>query len=59
MLEDGICSCINSLLLGCFIAIAAAAVAAAAQAYADRLAEECAAAPLQWFNFYDFWNDYG
>ena len=36
-----------------------AAVAAAAQAYADRLAEECAAAPLQWFNFYDFWNDYG
>ena len=36
-----------------------AAVAAAAQAYADRLTEECAAAPLQWFNFYDFWNDYG
>lgn len=34
-----------------------AAVAAAAQAYADRLAEECAAAPLQWFNFYDFWKD--
>ncbi len=34
-----------------------AAVAAAAQAYADRLAEECAQAPLQWFNFYDFWKD--
>ncbi|MDO1509340.1 MULTISPECIES: glycosyl transferase family 2 [unclassified Neisseria] len=34
-----------------------AAVTAAAQSFADRLAEECAAAPLQWFNFYDFWKD--
>lgn len=32
-------------------------VAAAAQAFADRLAEECARTPLQWFNFYDFWKD--
>lgn len=33
------------------------AVAQSAQLFADRLAEEAAAAPLQWFNFYDFWND--
>lgn len=26
-----------------------------AQAYADRLAHYCRLAPLQWFNFYDFW----
>lgn len=36
-----------------------AAVAAAAQEFADCLAQECAENPLQWFNFYDFWNDYG
>jgi predicted LPLAT superfamily acyltransferase len=29
-----------------------------AQHYADRLAKECMAAPLQWFNFYPFWNTY-
>ncbi|MBF0804399.1 MULTISPECIES: glycosyl transferase family 2 [unclassified Neisseria] len=34
-----------------------AAVAAAAQRFADVLAQECAQNPLQWFNFYDFWND--
>lgn len=34
-----------------------AAVAAAAQQFADVLARECAQNPLQWFNFYDFWND--
>ena len=27
-----------------------------AQAYADRLAEHCRQAPLQWFNFYPFWS---
>lgn len=27
------------------------------QKYADELAQECAKNPLQWFNFYDFWND--
>ncbi|MGC3962053.1 MAG: acyltransferase [Rhodocyclaceae bacterium] len=27
-----------------------------AQDYADRLASHCAEAPLQWFNFYPFWN---
>ena len=32
-----------------------AAVAAAAQGFADVLAQECAKHPLQWFNFYDFW----
>jgi predicted LPLAT superfamily acyltransferase len=31
-------------------------VAQLAQRYADRLAVECASAPLQWFNFYPFWN---
>lgn len=34
-----------------------AEVAAAAQKFADILAQECAANPLQWFNFYDFWED--
>ncbi|RXN93464.1 glycosyl transferase [Achromobacter aloeverae] len=34
-----------------------AAIAEAAQRYADRLARECADAPQQWFNFYSFWND--
>ena len=33
----------------------AAAVAVAAQRFADVLAQECAENPLQWFNFYDFW----
>lgn len=28
-----------------------------AQAYADHLAQRCAQAPLQWFNFYPFWSD--
>ncbi|THF62759.1 glycosyl transferase [Pseudothauera rhizosphaerae] len=32
-------------------------VARWAQAYADRLAQACAGAPLQWFNFYPFWRD--
>lgn len=32
-------------------------VADAAQRFADALAAECAQNPLQWFNFYDFWND--
>lgn len=27
-----------------------------AQAYANRLAEHCRQAPLQWFNFYPFWS---
>lgn len=27
-----------------------------AQAYADRLAEHCRKAPLQWFNFFPFWS---
>lgn len=34
-----------------------AEVAAAAQRFADVLAAECRRNPLQWFNFYDFWND--
>lgn len=34
-----------------------AAVTAAMQAFADILAQECAQNPLQWFNFYDFWNE--
>ncbi|SUA36237.1 lipid A biosynthesis acyltransferase [Neisseria zoodegmatis] len=34
-----------------------AAVEAAAQGFADALAQECARNPLQWFNFYDFWKD--
>ena len=33
------------------------AIAASARRYAAVLAEEAALAPLQWFNFYDFWND--
>lgn len=33
------------------------AVAAAAQGFADLLAQECRKNPLQWFNFYDFWKD--
>jgi predicted LPLAT superfamily acyltransferase len=33
-----------------------AVIASWAQRYADRLAEECARAPLQWFNFFPFWN---
>lgn len=28
-----------------------------AQQFAERMAQECALAPLQWFNFYDFWDD--
>ena len=28
-----------------------------AQRYAQRLGEHCLDAPLQWFNFYPFWND--
>lgn len=28
-----------------------------AQVYADRLAQACAAAPTQWFNFFPFWSD--
>jgi predicted LPLAT superfamily acyltransferase len=32
-----------------------AALAELAGAYAERLASYCALAPLQWFNFYDFW----
>lgn len=34
-----------------------AVVAQMAQRYADVLAEHVAQAPLQWFNFYDFWED--
>ena len=30
-----------------------------AQRYADRLAHYCRQAPLQWFNFYDFWEPQG
>lgn len=30
----------------------------AMQHYADLLAQECANHPLQWFNFYDFWDDH-
>jgi len=26
-----------------------------AQAFADRLQQYCLQEPLQWFNFYDFW----
>ncbi|MDO4879586.1 MAG: glycosyl transferase family 2 [Neisseria sp.] len=33
------------------------AVAAAAQKFADLMADECALYPLQWFNFFDFWKD--
>lgn len=29
----------------------------AMQKYADLLAQECSEHPLQWFNFYDFWDD--
>lgn len=32
------------------------ALQALAQRYADRLAHYCRAAPLQWFNFYNFWH---
>lgn len=32
------------------------ALAALAQEYADRLAHHCRRAPLQWFNFFDFWH---
>lgn len=32
-----------------------AAAAEAAQAYANRLAEQARAAPYNWFNFYEFW----
>jgi predicted LPLAT superfamily acyltransferase len=32
-----------------------AELAELAGAYADRLASYCRRAPLQWFNFYDFW----
>lgn len=28
-----------------------------AQRYADQLAQQCLDAPLQWFNFYPFWNE--
>lgn len=34
-----------------------AVIAQAMQAYADRLAAFCAKAPLQWFNFFDFWQE--
>lgn len=34
-----------------------AQIAEAAQTYADRLSHYAALAPLQWFNFYDFWNE--
>ena len=34
----------------------AEAIAALAQRYADRLAALCRRAPLQWFNFFDFWS---
>jgi predicted LPLAT superfamily acyltransferase len=33
--------------------------AAYCQTYADRLAHYCREAPLQWFNFYDFWQEPG
>ncbi|MDO4998386.1 MAG: glycosyl transferase family 2 [Neisseria sp.] len=32
-------------------------VQTAAQWFADVLGEECRLQPLQWFNFYDFWNE--
>lgn len=32
-----------------------AALEAYVQRYADRLADYCAMAPLQWFNFFDYW----
>ena len=32
-----------------------AALAELAGAYASRVAHYCRLAPLQWFNFYDFW----
>lgn len=32
-------------------------VAMLAQRFADKLGEQCALVPLQWFNFYDFWGD--
>lgn len=32
-----------------------AAIQQAAQRYADQLQQHCLQAPLQWFNFYDFW----
>lgn len=35
----------------------AAGVKQLAQRFADRLAAECRQAPLQWFNFYDFWDE--
>ena len=34
-------------------------IAARAQRYAELLGERAASAPLQWFNFYDFWSDDG
>ncbi len=33
-----------------------AVIAQAVQRYADRLAARCLETPLQWFNFYPFWN---
>lgn len=33
------------------------AIADSARRYAAVLAQEAATSPLQWFNFYDFWND--
>lgn len=35
-----------------------AVIAEQAQRYADRLAEQCLRAPLQWFNFYPFWSSH-
>jgi predicted LPLAT superfamily acyltransferase len=32
------------------------AVAEIARDYAARLQHHCARAPLEWFNFYDFWH---
>jgi predicted LPLAT superfamily acyltransferase len=32
-------------------------VATATQAFADRVGGYCRAAPYNWFNFYDYWND--
>lgn len=37
----------------------AAVMAHMAQAYADRLAHYCQRAPLQWFNFFPFWQEPG
>ncbi len=34
-------------------------IAMLAQRYADELANHCIEAPLDWFNFYDFWQDNG